>query len=304
MDFSVTILGSNSAAPAHGRNQSSQLVNWGKQYFLVDCGESTQHQLRRYKIKYGRIDHIFISHLHGDHYLGLMGLISTYHLNNRKKALNIYGPKGLDEIITVHLRYSQTHLKFPLIFRPTVPDGKNSILDLGDLEVFSFPLQHRIPCTGFTFEEKARPVKLIKEMIVAHKPGLEAIKTLLKGKDVKNIKGDIIYKAQDFCKILPNRMYAYCSDTIFDPDLVTHIKYADLLYHESTFMETEKDRALQTGHSTVMEAAKIARMAKAKKLLLGHYSVRYGDLQPLLDEARNIFPHSFLSQEGHSFIIK
>ncbi|MFC4874604.1 ribonuclease Z [Negadavirga shengliensis] len=304
MDFSVTILGSNSAAPAHGRNQSSQLVNWGNHYFLVDCGEATQHQLRKYKVKYGRIDHIFISHLHGDHYLGLMGLISTFHLNNRERELRIYGPKGLDEIITVHLRYSQTRLKFPLTFHPVTHDGKNSLLDLGDMEVYSFPLQHRIPCTGFLFAEKGRPVKLIKEKIIAYKPGLEAIKTLLKGKDVRNLKGEIIYKAEDFCRFLPNRSYAYCSDTIYDPKLIPYIKNVDLLYHEATFMAAERDRAIQTGHSTTEEAADIARTANVKRLLLGHYSVRYSDLQTLLEEARNIFAPSFLSEEGMSYIIR
>ncbi|MDN3688466.1 ribonuclease Z [Cyclobacterium jeungdonense] len=303
MDFSITILGSNSAAPAHGRNQTSQVVTWGKHSFLLDCGESTQHQLRRFKVKYFKINHIFISHLHGDHYLGLMGLLGTYHLNNRKNPLHLYGPKGLDEIITVQLKYSGTLLKFPLVFHLVSVTEKTRLLDLEDLEIHAFPLKHRIPCTGFSFEEKTGRVKLRKELIRQQKPGLEAIRTLLKAKDVRDMTGKVIYKAADFCQIKAPRKYAFCSDTAFDPSLTRFIQGVDLLYHETTFMEAEKERAKQTRHSTTKEAAEIANLAAVKKLLLGHYSVRYSDLQPLLLEAREVFPNSFLSEEGSIYPI-
>ncbi|MBD3628485.1 ribonuclease Z [Cyclobacterium sp.] len=304
MDFNITILGSNSAAPAHGRNQTSQVVTWGAYTFLLDCGESTQHQLRKFKIKYFKINHIFISHLHGDHYLGLMGLIGTYHLNNRKQPLHIFGPSGLDEIITVQLKYSGTILKFPLIFHPTTHSQKTKLLELGDLEVWSFPLKHRIPCTGFSFEEKTGRVKLNKELVVKNKPGIEAIRTLLKGQDVRDMTGKVLYPAKDYCEIKAPRKYAFCSDTVYDPQLTQYIREMDILYHESTFMEAEKDRARLTRHSTTKEAASIALASKAKNLLLGHYSVRYTDLTPLLEEARETFPNSFLSEEGTTYSIK
>lgn len=304
MDFNITILGSNSAAPAHGRNQTSQFISWAGECFLVDCGESTQHQLRRFRIKYSRINHIFISHLHGDHYLGLMGLLGTYHLNNRKLPLHIFGPKGLDEIITIQLKYSATVLKFPLIFHLTVPKGKIRILEIEDLEVYSFPLKHRIPCTGFSFEEKSPRIRLNKELIAQHHPDIKAIHTLQKGLDVKDEFDNVVFKASDFCEIKPPRKYTYCSDTSYDLSLVDYIKGADLLYHESTFMEAEKARAIQTRHSTTKQAAAVAEAAKVKRLLLGHYSGRYPDLNPLLDEARQIFKNSILSEEGLTYNIK
>lgn len=304
MDFNITILGSNSAIPAHGRNQTSQLISWDGESFLIDCGESTQFQLRKYKIKYSKINHIFISHLHGDHYLGLMGLINNYSLNNRKKPLHLYGPKGLDEIITIQLKYSASTLNFPLIFHPTVPQGKVKLAEIRDLTIFSFPLEHRIPCTGFSFEEKIERVHLNKEMMVKYKPEVSAIHTLQTGKDVLDKTGKVLYHADDFCDFSPPRKYSYCSDTAFNLDLVPHIKESDLLYHESTFMEDEKKRAKITKHSTAKEAALIAKEANVKQLLLGHYSSRYSKLDLLLKEAKEIFEGSTLSVEGNTYAIK
>ncbi|HSI75755.1 MAG TPA: ribonuclease Z [Lunatimonas sp.] len=305
MDFQITILGVNSAIPAHGRNQTSQYVAFGRISFLVDCGEGTQHQLRRYKVKSSRIDHIFISHLHGDHYLGLMGLISTFHLNNRSRPLHIYGPRGLDEIITTQLRCSHTFLKFPLYFKETSQDGKNLLLELENVRVFSFPLKHRIACTGFSFEEKMRPRKLIKEKIVEAKLNITSIHQLLQGRDVYDDSGKVRYSQEEFCHspIAPRR-YAFCSDTIFDMDLIPYISGADLLYHEATFMETEADRAISTMHSTARQAGRIAREADIKELLIGHYSGRYIDLQPLLLEARDEFENTKLSEEGETYTIQ
>lgn len=305
LDFQVTILGSNSAVPAHGRNQTSQFVAFGRISFLVDCGEGTQNQLRRYKVKYSRIDHIFISHLHGDHYLGLMGLISTFHLNNRTRPLHIYGPKGLDEIIIIQLKYAATFLKFPLFFKETSQDGKNLLLELENISVFSFPLKHRIACTGFSFEEKIRPRKLIKEKIVEEKLDIGSIHQLLQGKDVYGDSGQIRYTQKEFCHPpLAPRKYAYCSDTTFDLELIPYVYGADLLYHEATFMEMEAHRALSTMHSTARQAAIIAEKANSKVLLVGHYSGRYIDLDPLLTEAREVFENTLLSVEGESYIIQ
>ena len=304
MDFNITILGSNSAIPAHGRNQTSQLITWDGESFLIDCGETTQQQLRRFKIKYSKISHIFISHLHGDHYLGLMGLINIYSLNNRKLPLHLYGPKGLDEIITIQLKYAATTLNFPLIFHPTIPQGKIKLVEIRDLTVYSFPLEHRLPCTGFSFEEKKPRVHLNKEMMIKHRPEIEAIHTLQSGQDVIDKTGNVLYKAADFCDSKPPRKYSYCSDTAFNLDLIPHIKGSDFVYHESTFMEAEKKRAKVTKHSTAKEAAFIAKEAGAQRLLLGHYSSRYSKLDSLLKEAQEIFEASTLSEEGVTYPIK
>lgn len=272
---------------------------------MVDCGEGTQHQLRRYKVKFSRIDHIFISHLHGDHYLGLMGLISTFHLNNRSRPLYIYGPKGLDEIITIQLRYSKTFLKFPLHFKETLQEGKNLLVDLENIRVFSFPLKHRIPCTGFSFEEKMRPRKLIKDKIVEANLNISSIHQLLQGKDVYDESGNVRYSQKDFCHSpLAPRKYAFCSDTIFDLDLVPYVSEVDLLYHEATFMEMEAHRAIPTMHSTARQAGTIAREAGIKTLLIGHYSGRYIDLHPLLLEAKEVFENTQLSEEGETYTMQ
>lgn len=272
---------------------------------MVDCGEGTQHQLRRYKVKSSRIDHIFISHLHGDHYLGLMGLISTFHLNNRSRPLHIFGPRGLDEIITIQLRYSNTFLKFPLYFKETSQIGKNLLMELENIRIFSFPLKHRIACTGFLFEEKIRPRKLIKEKIVESKLSIASIHQLLQGKDVYDASGMVRYSQDEFCHPpKAPRKYAFCSDTNFDLGLVPYIFGADLLYHEATFMEAEAHRAISTMHSTARQAGSIAREAGIKELLIGHYSGRYIDLQPLLLEAKDVFENTKLSEEGETYTIQ
>jgi len=272
---------------------------------MVDCGEGTQHQLKLHRVKSSKIDHIFISHLHGDHYLGLMGLISTFHLNSRTSPLHIFGPKGLDEIITLHLKYSHTQLKFPLHFTETSTEGKNLLLEQGNIRVFSFPLKHRIPCTGFSFEETYRQQKLIKEKIVGTGMSVAEIQSLLQGKDVVEADGKLKYVASEFThQSVPPRRYAFCSDTVFDPTLIPYIQGVDLLYHESTFMAADKERAKLTLHSTTEEAATIAKTAKVKELLLGHYSIRYVDLYPLLWEAKAIFDATHLSEEGKMYVIK
>ncbi len=276
----------------------------GSHVFLVDCGEGTQHQLRKFKVKFSKVGHIFISHLHGDHYLGLMGIISTFHLNNRKHPLYIHGPKGLDEIITLQLKYARTLLRFPLYFIPTDPGGQKELLDLPELKITSFPLLHRVPCTGFLFQEKTRNRKLIKEKIRDLENNVEAIKTLSMGLDVRDDTGKVVYAVEDFCHPgNPPRKYAFCSDTIYHPEIIKYIQNVDLLYHEATFMEAEKLRAQQTFHSTAEQAARIARDADVKQLLLGHYSTRYIDLYPLLWEAKNIFEPTMLGEEGNTYLI-
>lgn len=305
MEFKVTILGSNSAIPAHGRNQTSQVVTLGNTYLLVDCGESTQVQLRKYKIRFSKIDYIFISHLHGDHYLGLMGLVSTFHLARREKTLTIFGPKGLDEIITVQLKYGNLNLHFPLRFVQTKTDGKNLILDENELRVFSFPLKHRIPCTGFSFEEKPRLLNLVKEKVHFGKIGIEAINTLRSGKDVLDENGHVKYSVAEYTHPpAPLRKYAFCSDTVFDEEIIPYVRDVNLLYHEATFMNVHQTRAKETCHSTAAQAAAIAHASNAGHLLLGHFSTRYPNLEPLLLEAKEIFSEAYLSEEGKTYWVE
>lgn len=305
MEFQVTVLGANSAIPAHGRNQTSQFVTIGNTAMLIDCGEGAQIQLRKFKLKFSKIDFIFISHLHGDHYFGLMGLISSFHLNKRKTLLTIFGPNGLDEIITVQLKHSNTRLNFPLRFVPTDPANKQLILEEKNFRVFSIPLKHRLPCTGFLIQEKPRLLNLIKEKLQQTKLSIEAINSLRQGKDVLDKEGKVRFAVKEFTHPpkVP-RAYAYCSDTAFDPGLIPLIQGADMLYHESTFGNDEEERAAETLHSTAAQAAIIAKRANVGKLLLGHYSSRYIDLAPLLEEARNEFQSSFLSEEGVTYKIE
>ncbi len=304
MDFSVTILGANSAVPAHDRNQTCQVVTVGNELYLVDCGESTQIQLRKYKVRFSKINNIFISHLHGDHYLGLMGVISTFHLNRRKVPLTIFGPKGLDEIIVTHLKHANTKLAYPLKFVPTDPDQKTLLVDDKTHQVYSFPLKHRLPCTGFYFIEKPKPRNLIKEKLQEQKLSLESIETLKSGKDYLDDQGNVLYALEEYTyPPAPLRKYAFCSDTIYDPELVPFIQGVDLLYHEATFMNEEAVRAKETFHSTAAQAGAIARDGGVKKLLLGHYSTRYSELTPLLLEAQAAFPNSFLSVEGETYCV-
>jgi ribonuclease Z len=304
LTFKLKILGSNSAAPAHNRNQTSQLLVVNNYRFLIDCGEGTQMQLSKFNVKLNRIDHIFISHLHGDHFFGLLGLISTMHLFRRSKELYIYGPPGLSEIITTSLKFSESNLNFKIVFHPLENNESELIYENEILEVWTIPLIHGILCNGFLFREKPKPLKLNKEKLPENIT-LKNIARLKKGLDVIDDHGNIIYKNEDLT--LPARKsfsYAYCSDTIFNENIIPLIKDVDLLYHESTFTSDMQDRAVETFHSTAREAAVIATKANALKLILGHYSVRYKDLSPLLLEAKEIFNETILAKEGESIIIE
>lgn len=276
----------------------------GNSCFLVDCGEATQIQLKKYKLKLSKIDHIFVSHLHGDHYLGLMGLISTMHLSRREKLLTIFGPPGLDEIITVQLKHSHLKLHYPLKFVRASTLGKNLLLDEKYIKVYSFPLKHRIPCTGFIFEEKPRLRNLIKEKVQSAQLSLEAILALRNGQDYVDENAEVVYAVNEYTHPpAPLRKYAFCSDTLYDEDIVPYIRDCSLLYHEATFMNIDQTRAAETCHSTAAQAATIAKLAGAKQLLLGHYSSRYVDLHPLLEEAQAVFESSLLSEEGVTYWI-
>lgn len=302
-EFEVTILGNTSSIPTHGRNHTAQVVRFGQECLLLDCGEATQIQMRKYKVKPSKISTIFISHLHGDHYLGLIGVLSSYHLSKRSEPLQIFGPKGLDEILTTHFRWSNTRLSYPLKFIQTQTDGLNLLLDHPRFSVFSFPLIHRIPTTGFLIKEKVGLRSLIKEKLLEVKLPVEAIHEIRSGRDFYGDDGTV-YRVEEFAYPLPPlRSYAFCSDTKFNPEISAYIKGVDLLYHESTFMESDAQKAIETFHSTARQAAEIGKISEAKTLLLGHYSSRYPDLEEMLTEAKAVFPNSILSEEGISYSI-
>lgn len=297
MSFNVTILGSNSAIPTIERHPTAQLLNVNERFFLIDCGEGTQVQLRKYQLNFQRIHHIFISHLHGDHYFGLIGLITSMHLLGRKKELHIYAHKELKEIIDLQLESSNTDLNYPL-FIHFLPDEETILLEDDNIKVSNLILDHSIKCSGFLFEEKRPPRKVIKSEIDKHNIPFEKINSLQNGADWINTKGDIISNNNlTFANKLPYR-YAFCSDTRYNESLIKKIKGVDLLYHETTFMNDLEERAEKTGHSTTIQAAGIAKKAEVKRLLIGHYSQRYKQLECLLEETREEFPNSYLSYSG------
>ena len=303
MTFQLTILGSNSALPAYGRNHTSQVLEAGKCTFLIDCGEGTQMQLSHFKIKHFKIDYIFISHLHGDHYLGLVGLLKSMHLLKRTKNLYLYGPNGLQEIITTQLKYSHTTLNYNIIFKKTNSSTTEVIFENGHLTVSSFPLDHRIPCTGFLFKEKKKPRRLIKEKLPENL-SLTNIGCLKRGEDILDEQGNVTNKNIELT--LPpkkSRSYAYCSDTRYSESFLSDIKNVSLIYHEATFLEEDELKASNTYHSTALQAATIAKKANAEQLIIGHYSARYKDITPFKNEADKCFKNTLLAIEGETYII-
>lgn len=298
MKFEVLILGNSSATPMFDRHPTAQIINFNEQIFLIDCGEGTQMQLHRYGIKSNKISHIFISHLHGDHYLGLVGLLSSMNLHGRFSDLHLYGPEPLIDIINIQLKYSETYLQYNLIFHPTNSHEEQVIFQNNTISVKSFPLKHRVPTTGFRFDELPRNASIIREKITNMNIPTVFFPLLKKGLDCVDIDGTI-YKASELTKAAPvPRSYAYCSDTRAFESYMDSVQNVDLMYHESTFLHDMLERAESTLHSTSLEAAQVAKQVGAKRLLLGHYSARYRDLIPLLEEAKLEFDNSELSLEG------
>lgn len=302
-DFQITILGSNSAIFNHGRHPSAQFVQIQNQHFLIDCGEGTQERMHENKVKWFKIDYIFISHLHGDHYFGLIGLLTTFNLLKRKNKLTIFAPKELKKIIQQQLKVSNTTLNFDLKFIATQTDDKYCILDIPECTVFSFPLNHRIPTTGFLITSKTIQRKLDLEKIQQFQIDKTQYKFLIDGKDVLDVNGKKIKNSWVTQKGKPTRSYAYCSDTVYDVQIVQYIKNANLLYHEATFLHQDKVRAKETMHTTALQAAQIAKKAKAQKLILGHFSSRYYHLSELEEEAKTVFENTALAIEGNIFSV-
>lgn len=304
MEFELRILGSSSATPSANRHHTAQVLTIGNQHHLIDCGEGTQMQLMLYKIKHQRISNIYISHLHGDHYFGLAGLISTMHLQGRQAPLHLFGPPGLSEILSLQLKYSGTNLVYPLIFHELDTTCHKKIYEDKQLTVHTIPMEHRIPCCGFLFREKQKPRPLIKDKLpdFLTPPQLVRLKW---GEDILDEAGNMLLRNQDVTmEPKRSRSYAYCADSRYKPDLLPYLKQVDLLYHEATFTDDLRERAEYTFHSTASQAAALARAAHVRQLLIGHFSVRYKDLTPLLDEAKEIFPHTHLATEGTIFLVQ
>lgn len=304
MSFELTILGSSSATPIYQRHPTAQVISIHERFFLMDCGEGTLIQLNRYRIKFHRINHIFISHLHGDHYLGLLGLISTMHLQGRTAELHLYSPPELREIVEIQLKYSETNLRYPLVWHFTDPRNPGPVYEDDMLTVECFPLNHRIPCTGFLFREKQRLRKLVRERLAEHQVPLSAYQSLKEGQDFVRADGKVISNSELTLDPPRARSYAFCSDTIYDPRLTDIVRGVDLLYHEATFLSDLEDRARETFHSTAGQAAAIARDAAVKRLIIGHFSARYKNIYPLLEEAKAVFEATTLAMEGDRFQIE
>lgn len=301
MRFDVTILGSSSATPIYNRNPTSQALNINEHIYLVDCGEGTQQQMLRFDVKPGKIDHIFISHLHGDHYLGLIGLLSSMHLNGRKKPMQLFGPPDLKKIIDVHLECSWTSLNYQIIFHPLQTTQSEVILDNQDITVETIVLNHRIPCTGFLFQQKKPLRKLDADKLAYYNVGRNQFFKLKQGGNFITDEGKTIPNAVLTINPEEPKSYAYCSDTLAGEAYLQQIQNVDLLYHEATFMHELLARAEETYHTTSLQAGEIALKAGVKQLLIGHFSARYKTLEGLLEEARSVFKQTELAIEGKVF---
>ena len=302
MIFSVQILGSNSALAAHGRHPTAQIVRHHKSIFLIDCGEGTQMRMSTFKIKRSKIKHIFISHLHGDHYFGLIGLLTSYHLMKRTETLTIHAPEALKNIIETQLNASNTVLSYDLIFKSTQADEKQLIYENEHLKVYSFPLVHRIPTTGFIFEEKLGSRRINGEKVDQLKLGRSHYKALKLGNAIE-IDGKTYSSEELTLPAYQPRSYVFCSDTCFLPQLKDQFSNVDLLYHEATFTKEATVRAAETYHSTTEQAGQVAKLTNTKELLIGHFSSKYIDLKEVLDEAKAVFPNTQLAIEGEIFDI-
>lgn len=297
----LTILGCHSATPRINSNPTSQVLEINNHIFLIDCGEGTQIQLRKQKIKFSRIKHIFISHLHGDHYFGLIGLISTFRLLTREADLHIYAPKGLKEVITLQMKLSESWTNYQLVFHELESKSSELIFEDDKVEVYTIPLNHRVYTNGFLFKEKPAERKLDMNAVLNAEIDKSYFRKLKQGFDVENEKGETISNALLTKNPPKPKTYAFCSDTMFYPEIIPIINNVNTIYHESTFLEKHKHLCEPTKHSTAKQAAEIAKQANAKTLILGHYSTRYDDLNLFKEEAQTVFKNVELAQDGDVF---
>ena len=305
MGYKLTILGCHSATPRVNAHPTAQYLEINSRHFLIDCGEGTQRQMRLNKVGFSKINTIFISHLHGDHFFGLIGLISTFGILNREKELHIYGPKGIKEVINIQLKHSKSYVKYKIIFHELNSTESELIFEDEKVKVYTIPLNHRVYTNGFLFKEKEKSrkinisaVKKFKEIDICDYNNLKA------GKDFKLDSGDVIENSELTYNPEKPLSYAYCSDTSYKPTIIEMIEGADLLYHESTFLTDKEDLASKTGHSTAKQAATIAKKANVKKLVLGHYSSRYKDISLFKKEAQEVFKNVSIAETGMVFSSK
>lgn len=294
--LAVTILGNNSAVPAFDRHPTSQVVTLDGNNYLVDCGEGTQIQLINYKIRRSKISHIFISHLHGDHYFGLIGLINSLSLLSHQQELHIYGPAALKEIIDLQLRVADSVLCYPLHVHAIT--GAATLIDDHKLTVKCFPTNHRIECYGFSFHEKRQARKLDPEKAKQYEVPSAFYDRLKNGEDYTRKDGSIVNNELVTLPGIPGKKYAFCADTKYDEAIVPHIAGFDIIYHETTYLDNLRDRAELRFHSTTKQAAQIAKLAGVKKLLIGHFSSKYDTLEEFEAEAKAVFPNTELALEG------
>jgi ribonuclease Z len=299
--MNLTILGSSSALPTSERYPSAHVLNAHERLFLIDCGEGTQLQLRKNRIRFAKINHIFISHLHGDHIFGLYGLLSTFSLMGRKNEIHLYAPENYYEILQSHLNDFDIYLSFEIDFIPLSGNDSQTILDDKYITVKSFPLQHRIPAFGFLFREKPGDRNIIKDCIQKYQIPPIRIPAIKKGEDFVTTDGTVV-KNEEITMPPPEPLsYAYCSDTKYFKRLASFVKGVSLLYHEATFDQSKKDLAAVTGHSTTLDAARTALDANAGSLIIGHFSSRYRDISPLVEEAKALFPDTFPAIDGKNY---
>jgi ribonuclease Z len=299
--MNLTILGCYAATPRTITNPTAQVLEIRNRLFLIDCGEGTQVQLRKNKIRFSKINHIFISHLHGDHMYGLVGLISTFMLLNRKTDLHVHGPKGIKEIILMQLRYSNSFTGYNIYFNELIATESEIVFEDEKVVVKTIPLKHRIYTNGFLFQEKIGDRKLNIDAVKNHDIDTCYYQKIKNGKDITLDDGRIIPNDELTYDPIPTKSYAFCSDTMYDESIIPIIKDADILYHESTFLESEVDKAQKTMHSTAKQAASIARKANVNQLILGHYSTRYDSIELFKEEAETIFSNVLLADDGKTF---
>ena len=302
-EFNLHVIGCGSALSMHGRHPSAQVVRYNQLQCLIDCGEGTQDRLREAGIKSFKIDLIFISHLHGDHVFGLPGLLSSFSHLKRTAPLTVFGPVGLRGFLESIITFTSLKITYPLHIVENDADGCRELWFDGELQISAFPLNHRVPCNGYIFRERKQKPRFIKEKVEAHRLTPLQIKAVEKGDNI--VASGIEMPAAAFLHP-PSALlsYAYCSDTRYDQRITEWIKGVSVLYHETTFMEDKLDLADQTGHSTTRQAAKIAAESGAGCLITGHYSSRYKDLQPLLDEAKEVFDHALIAEEGKKYDLR
>lgn len=298
--FELNILGCGSALPTMRHFATSQVLNIREKLFMIDCGEGTQVQLRRSRLKFSRLNHIFISHLHGDHCFGLIGLISTFGMLERTADLHIYAHAELQKLMRPHLDFFCKGLPFDVVFHDINPNERAIIYDDRSVSVETIPLKHRLPTCGFLFREKPVANHIKRDMIDFYKVPLFLINRIKNGEDFVCEDGTVVPNSRLTIPSDPPRSYAYCSDTLYYPAISEQLNGVDLLFHEATFLETEKNRAKQTMHSTAKQAAEIARISGVKRLVIGHFSARYDDDLCLLAEAKEIFPDVMLANENLS----